>query len=52
LLWVGVSEGAETETGVMPEVAVPAEFSTGTTEAPRHAPITPATKFAVGKVQV
>jgi hypothetical protein len=43
LLLAGVNDGAASETGLKPGAAVaPEELSIGDTEAPRHAPITPA----------
>jgi hypothetical protein len=47
LLLLGVIEGAEAETGLTPEAVAPEEFSIGVSEAPRHAPITPAAKLGL-----
>jgi len=45
LLLIGVSDGAEAETGLAPDAVAPDEFSIGVSDAPLHAPITPAAKF-------
>jgi hypothetical protein len=47
LLLTGVSDGAETVSGVKPAFVAPPEFSTGATDAPLQSPITPMAKFAV-----
>ena len=45
MLLLGVIEGAEADTELAPEAVAPEAFSIGVSEAPRHAPITPAAKL-------
>jgi hypothetical protein len=41
-LTFGVSDGAALESGLLPITAAPEALSIGETDAPRHAPMTPA----------
>jgi len=46
-LLLGVKDGAEANTGLVPAAVAPAELSTGVIDAPLQSPITPAAKFGV-----